>query len=242
MKFYSCVAVLFLLAAGEVHATTVFGGTLLTQANALQIESWLGESNLAFTNIFGAPDSSTLAADFHLAADGKGRTITVYEVTPTGFSSPILIGGYDPVSWDGSLGNYITNPTDPGRTAFIFNLTTTTVQRQNLVAQGSPGSGQYQTYDTTASGPTFGGGWDIGVYVGGAYLFNYSYGGTSFATDIAGVPNVSGGDQMTVQRIETFTLAADTAVPEPATVWTVFAALSIGLSGFAKRGFARRKV
>jgi hypothetical protein len=202
-------------------AAIVVGGTLLTQAYANEIAGWIGQPNAIFTNILSEAYSASSPTDFHAAADGKGATIVILKVTPQGSSAPVLIGGYDPVSWN-SLGAYITDPTDLGRTAFIYNLSTSVLQRQNLTSQGSSGDGQYQTFDGSGYGPLFGLGEDIDAFFGtntsGAYAD--SYGGVpSGGTNILGNTGIT---SFTVDSIEVYT----EQLPEPATFPLCVAGLS----------------
>lgn len=133
-------------------ASTVSGGVLLTQAGANQLASWLGQGDLTFTDIFSQTPNANGAVQFQSAVDGKGPTFSLIE------TSDGLLGGYDPVSWTLS-GAYILDPTNTGRTVFIFNLSTNTKLAQRL----NDPNGQYQTLDYSAAGPVFGGGYDLGV-------------------------------------------------------------------------------
>ncbi|HTN73853.1 MAG TPA: PEP_CTERM-anchored TLD domain-containing protein, partial [Pirellulaceae bacterium] len=166
-----------LITASPATAATIIGGSnLLSQADADQLQSWLGEGNIAITNIFShAPGDGKTSVNFHAAADGQGRTFSIievlagnfYELTANGDSyvtiSRQVIGGYNPQSW-ASVGGYNVTPLDAARTAFLFNLTNDLQQEQNLSGQGLAGSGQYQTVNAMSAGPTFGAGYDLVVY------------------------------------------------------------------------------
>jgi len=149
---------LSLALTGPARAGIIGGSDLITNADLAKLEGWLGEGPLDITNIFDhtyrdGKDSS----NFHAAADGKGRTFVVLRaITPTG---SVIIGGYNPRSWNASLSSYVLTPDAADRTAFVFNLTNDLVQRQNADA-----TGEYQTYNQSNYGPTFGGGHDIVVY------------------------------------------------------------------------------
>ena len=127
------------LISTAAQASSIIGGsTLIDSASLTQLEGWLGEGQLDLTNIFTKQTGST-SLDFHAAADGKGRTFSVMQVsgtyaskdgTLTDFSS--VVGGYNPQSWN-SLGNYNLVPDTALRTAFIFNLTDNTLFRENLL-------------------------------------------------------------------------------------------------------------
>ena len=94
--------------ATQVHAGTITGGIgLLTPTDASQLESWLGEGPLALTSVFThqVGDGKT-SADFHAAADGKGRTF---------------------------IGDFNITPNGADRTAALFNLTDVVWKPQNAV-------------------------------------------------------------------------------------------------------------
>ena len=207
------------------NASAVAGGTLLSQANANQITSWLGLTDVLYTNIFSeAYAGQSTVNDFHLAADNQGQTVVVLQVTPQGSSTPVLIGGYDPVSWNAALNSYVMDPTDAGRTAFIYNLSTTTIQRQDLTSQNG-NEGIYQTLNAPGYGPIFGGGWDIGIFSGETYVYNFSYGGTTSGT--LNILGNAGATNMTVDEIEVYTVSNE--APEPSTFCLLGAGLGAAL-------------
>jgi hypothetical protein len=146
-----------------------------------------------------------------------------------------LIGGYNPHSWLYS-GGFNYTPLDSQRTAFLFNLTSMTIQEQNLIGQGAGGSGQYQTANNSSDGPLFGGGFDIYVAsnLSDGSAQNYSYGGTSFFDNII----ADGGFRTNFQygKIEVFTIAnvASDVVPEPSTL-VMFGLGGLGLAWSAYR-------
>ena len=158
--------------SSQASASIVVGGsTLLSQTYADQLETWLGEGPIVLTNIF-TKQTGDDSYDFHAAADGQGRTFTVVQVLAnsatdgdTGLADNLaqVIGGYNPQSWNSS-GTYNYTPADADRTAFLFNLTSTEIQKQNLTGQGSLSSGQLQTYNVSSFGPTFGGVADLRQY------------------------------------------------------------------------------
>ncbi|HLK14848.1 MAG TPA: PEP_CTERM-anchored TLD domain-containing protein, partial [Fimbriimonadaceae bacterium] len=138
-----------------------------------------------------------------------------------------MIGGYDPLAWNSS-GTYNIDPTNAGRTAFIFNLTNNTMQAQDLLSVLN--SGQYQTLNDASLGPTFGGGADIqvGTNLNSGSLYAYSYGsGFNLLGDVTGTNTLVTYDSVDVFK---FTPAP---TPEPLT-------LLIGASGAAL--FLRRRV
>ena len=152
---------------------------------------------------------------------------------------PEVIGGYNPVIWYGG-GGYTGNPTDVGRTAFLFNLTQGLLQRQNLSSQGQS-YGQYQTFNYASYGPTFGGGFDLSVNgnLDLGYVYNVSYGGTTSVTNILGSPNASfDSGNLGYSGIEVFTISAGVAAtPEPGTITL---ALAVGGGGFVSVRRRRR--
>jgi hypothetical protein len=187
---------------------------LLTPTYQTQLESWLGSGPMQFTNIFSAVNGDgQTAEEFHSAADGVGPTFTLASVTRG--SNTYIVGGYDPLSWNGA-GNYNFEYSNGTQDAFIFNLTSDDLQRENHDV-----SGDYQTFDYSGIGPTWGQSFDLtfGDYNGNGAdnltygaTFNYSYGG-SFGTDILGDPDIfSGGnrgefDPFTVNVLDVYTLA-----------------------------------
>jgi WD40 repeat protein len=133
-------------------------------ADATQLETWLGQGPLTLTNIFDKAPRLT-GVDFHAAADGKGATFSVIEVVGMYggdlFDKPVLVGGYNPQSWN-SFGDWGFTPLDADRTAFVFNLTQGLKfdQRQDAATTNR---GVYQTLNSVGYGPTIGGGHDLTV-------------------------------------------------------------------------------
>lgn len=195
-------------------AQIVGGSNLVTQAQANQIAGYLNQGNITLTNIFSktSGDGKT-SANFHAAGDGQGRTITVYRVQYNG--QQYLIGGYNPQSWS-SINNYNVTPNDTDRTAFLFNLTSDFVQRQKLTSNPSCGScGQYQTYNTSSYGPTFGGGHDIWVdnSLQAGYAYNWSYGDSNYSNNILNIGNpYTGYPSLQILGFEVFKVAQQVIV------------------------------
>jgi hypothetical protein len=206
---------------------------LLTPANESQLEAWLGQGNLDFTNIFTKVqgDSQDNSMYFHSAADNKGATFVLLSVfgtwhdeSPTNLP-PQVIGGYNPQSWDASKNGFTETPNLADRTAFIFNLTNSTIQRQKLDVNG-----MWQTFNEAGRGPTFGSGWDITVE--GALFYgsasNYSYGGSNGSPiTFGGEDDLTYYDGFRIDRLEVYTFAR---VPDAT---NTLGLLALALAGLA---------
>jgi hypothetical protein len=254
IRTLSWIAVLTALAVpADAGASIIVGGsTLLTQAYADQLETWLGEGQIAITRIF-AKQSGDDSYDFHAAVDGKGRTFTVmqvlantaYDYSTGQTNNPAqIIGGYNPQSWR-SDSTYSYTPNDAERTAFLFNLSTPTpeIQRQSLSSQ-TGSNGMPQTYNRDVYGPTFGGGHDIYVSTNltDGYAYNISYGGTVSSNNIlSGTSPLHDGSLFGAIEVFTISAAPDVAgVPEP-TQLVVWAGLSaLGACGAVAQRQRRR--
>ncbi len=218
-------------------ATTVTYDTsaLLNSAFANQLGTWLGEGDLALTRIYSTDFPPADWTDFHTAADWKGRTFTIAEALVCSSSlncivSNALIGGYDPLSWS-SINDYNYATQDSARTAFLFNLTATTIFTQHMGAS----DGQYQTYNNSVYGPTFGGGHDLFLAPNGgpSHSSVFSYGPTqATGTTIAGAKSASSQSfsYFTLGRLEVFTIADVSDVPEPSSVALVAGGLLAALN------------
>lgn len=224
------------LSPSIANASSILGGSdLLNIAGADLLEGWLGEGELQFTNIFDkVPGDGNDSWDFHAAVDGMRRTFSLIEVVDGSGHTLEVIGGYNPQSWNSTTGWNYTSP-DSERTAFIFNLTDSTIQRQILGA-GNFGLGQYQTYNTSNAGPTFGGGHDLHVNnsLSGGYTYAWSYG----TSGVSGWDNSITGitSWFSIGDIEVFTIAPDTTpavVPIPAAAPMVL--LGMGLVAAVRR-------
>ncbi|MCK4997875.1 MAG: PEP_CTERM-anchored TLD domain-containing protein, partial [Anaerohalosphaera sp.] len=148
----------------------------ITQSHLDQLEAWLGEGSFTLKNIYtkSTGDDST---DFHNAVDGQGPTFNLMKIFNG--TTTRIVGGYNPQSWS-SMGGYNTSASPDDYTAFIFNLTDTQIWRQSL---------DFQTYNHTSYGPTFGGGHDIYVdsSLSTGYSNGHSYGtSTGYNSDLLG--------------------------------------------------------
>ena len=220
------------LPAPAAAATIVGGSDLLSAADADQFEAWLGQGPATLTNIFDKADGNT-SLDFHAAANGMGATFSVIEVTGLwdgALDKPVLIWGYNPLSWS-SDGGWNFSPLDVDRTAFVFNLTQGLKFDQRKDADRT-NRGVHQTYNFGDYGPPFGAGFDL---VLDAFELNsgrsalYSYGGDEYqGRNLASYPD----DHSYLQngQVEIFTISA---VPEPET-WALMLA-GLGALGVAAR-------
>lgn len=204
----STSATLCLAAALQTEADTIIvgGSTILSQSQANQLGSWVGRGIVTLTNIFSktAGDGKT-ATDFHAAADRRGRTYTLLEVTAHSNGMTYVIGGYNPVGWDSSR-TYHINSSDENRVAFIFNLTGEAIRQAQKPTGGSYGDyGRYQTFNHPHLGPTFGEGYDLYSH----YLLerglanNWSY-GPGFGNNIFNIGRAH--THYTISKLEVFTI------------------------------------
>ncbi len=204
------------LAANGVEVLTIIGGSdLLTPPDVVQLQTWLGEGTLTLTKVFAAaPGDGKTATNFHAAVNGIGRTFTVIELPAQGAYGRKVIGGYNPQSWS-SINNYNYTYDDTQRTAFLFNLTTGLLQRQKLNSNPNGGIGQYQTYNNSSYGPTFGGGHDLYVdnSLRSGYTNNYSY-GPNVGYYSSAIADGGQGSGLTYARMEVFTISVAPPAPE----------------------------
>ncbi len=236
--------------AGAVFTLVVLMQTqaqaaLLTTTGQALLEAHLGEGSLILTN--GATTSlADYAADWHADADGIGRTFTLIEITSATknnnsgggsggtFSGPMIIGGYNPFSWNSS-GTYNEGA---NRDAFLFNLTL------GLFLDQLPGSiGDKQTFNHTSLGPTFGGGHDLQVRdsleSGSLNPYSYSNGVTGLSDFMSVTLNQNvigtlGYWDIQIGGIETYTIANVSAIPLPAAL-PLFVSGLLGLGVMARR-------
>lgn len=223
------LAAVMLSFGGSASAAT----SLLSQTDQNQLAAWLGQSQVQLTNIYTKAAGDT-ARDFHKAADGKGRTISVMQATNEK-GQTWLIGGYNPQSWSSS-GSFNMTPDDAQRTGFIFNLTSGVVHKQTPRTYALDTVGAYQTYNDAEAGPTFGIGHDLYVpenLTTGGYSSLYSYidpvNGGFYQSLLDGsmyhAPNVTYG------AIEVYRVSA---VPQPQSYLMFIAGLGI-LAGLGRR-------
>lgn len=193
----------------------VGAASLLNAAEQQQLAAWLGEGPVAFHNIYTKAAGDT-SLDFHRAADGKGRTISVMQAFNEKGQS-WLIGGYNPQSWSSSGGFHMT-PEQAQRTGFLFNLTTNMIHRQTPKTYALDTVGSFQTFNAANFGPTFGIGNDLYVpadLTHGGYSLLYSYSDPNYYNFYTSVVDGSTYDHpnITYGAIEVYTISP---VPEPA--------------------------
>jgi hypothetical protein len=203
---------LALAAAGLAHAapgTLIGGSALLDDASQAQIARWLGAGPVTLRKLY-AKEAGASAAAFHAAADGKGPTIVVMELTNDD-GLAFTVGGYNPQSWSSSDGWHVTQA-DAERVGFLFNLTTPGVYRQVPSDYVLPSQGARQTFNGIDYGPTFGTGHDLYVNrtLDVAFSWRVTYG------DPAGegksiVDGSLGGKIVRVNALEVFAISP---VPE----------------------------
>jgi len=203
--------------------TSQASGALLTSGYETQLETWLGQGDLNFTNIFTkVVGDGQNASHFHAESDGKGATFTLVEVVAhnsVAYTSPILIGGYNPLSWSSDNAHSYSSD-DAERTAFIFNLTFSELRRQKLSTDAHAYYGDHQTSNFEWYGPTFGGGHDIYIDPGltAGYSNTLSY-GEDLAWSSTNILGEISGYAIQFGRIEVYTFApaasSPSSVPEP---------------------------
>jgi len=203
------------LAAGTASAgatgAIIGGSALLDAGKADQLGRWLGAGDINLRNVYTRkPGDDSLA--FHGAADAKGPTFTLLEVSnPAG--STYLVGGYDPQSWSSS-GGWHETPLDWQRSAFLFNMSAPAVYRQIPSTYVLPSQGLRQTFNDASLGPVFGSGPDLYVddKLTGSISWQVSYGNPG-EEGLSIIDRSRGGENVRVDALEIFAVSP---VPEPA--------------------------
>ena len=224
-------AALMLAGAVPAWASSIIGGSALLDASGhAQLERWLGQGKFDLSNVF-TRDLDDTSVDFHAAADGRGPTFTLMQVTnDTGQS--FLVGGFNPQSWSSTDGWHNT-PRDPYRSAFIFNMTEPALYRQVLSNYVLPSQGERQTFNGIDYGPTFGTGHDLYVNASltAAFSWQVTY-GDPLDSGLSVIDRSLGGQLVAVNALEVFTLSP---IPEPATYAMLLGGLAL-LGGAVRRG------
>lgn len=235
------------LAATPANAqTTIVPGGLgtLSQAEANQLGSWLGEGPIRITSVFRKSNGDTQNhGHWRTAMNGKGRTFTVLHISTVlnGTTYNRVIGGYHSVGWGDPDSGYRITHFDHQRTDFLFDLTLNRIQRQDLIANDPDGGGQKQIHNDNLNGPTWGGGHDLRVYGnlenGDANGFSYNGASPGNTNNLLALPGqstgVDGSATFGVSHMEVFTIENETpAVPEPGSLALFLPALAAaGLLG-----------
>jgi hypothetical protein len=222
--------------AAEGAGADIIGGSgLLDASRAAQLGRWLGAGPIELSRVYTLRPGDT-AADFHAAADDRGATFTLLEVTnPAG--QRYLVGGYDPQSWSSTDGWHET-PRDWLRTAFLFNMTAPAVYRQIQSTYQLPSQGLRQTFNDIDLGPVFGSGPDLFVNkpLSGALSWQLSY-GDPVEEGMSIIDRTRGGENVRLDALEVFAI---TPVPEPAAAAMLLAGVGVLLARARARMRARR--
>ena len=209
------------------------GSVLLDAGRAAQLARWLGAGDIRLDNIYDLKPGDT-SASFHAAADGRGATFTLLEVSNPGGQS-YLVGGYDPQSW-ASDGSWHETPRDWQRTAFLFNMTVPAVYRQILSTYQLPSQGLRQTFNDIGLGPVFGSGPDLYVNdrLDGALSWQLSYGNPS-DEGISIIDRSLHGETVRLDAMEVFAISP---VPEPGAAAMLLAGVGVlvACTGGRRRG------
>jgi hypothetical protein len=211
--------------AGDI----IGGSSLLDASKEAQLERWLGAGDFNLNNLYTLRTGDT-SADFHQAADLKGATFTLLEVTNTSGQS-FLVGGYNPQSWASDEGWHET-ARDWQRTAFLFNMTDPAVFRQVSDTYVLPSQGERQTFNELNFGPVFGSGPDLFVNdrMDTVLSWQLSYGDPAYE----GRSIIDGsmrGQTVTLNAMEVFSISP---VPEPAQAGMLLAGMGV-LGAIARR-------
>lgn len=229
------VAALLLAWIVPAQASTIRGGSALLDASGhAQLERWLGQGTFDLTNVYTRNAGDT-SADFHAAADGRGPSFTLMEVTNNSGRS-FLVGGFNPQHWSSTDGWHNT-PGDSRRTASIFNMTEPALYRQVTSDYVLPSQGERQTFNGAEFGPTFGTGHDLYVNasLGVAFSWQVTY-GDPLDSGLSIIDRSVGGELVRVDALEVFTLSP---IPEPAPWAMLLGGLAL-IGGAARRGIFMR--
>lgn len=226
---------------------------LLTPAYAAQVESWLNQGDLDFTNIFTKVQGDGQdSASFHAAADYHGPTITLmstYALSPD-YPSPTypnqIIGGYNPQSWDTAGDHWVWS--DAGRTAFLFNLASNQCLWQQLGGAQSPADldhmgssdGLQQTVNQLGLGPTWGFGYDLtangSLEAGSAHYWGYGQHSGPITGLFDPVEFLDQQVPFRIASIEIYTFTPAAPVSEAASTAGMLGMAAFGLMLLRRRG------
>ncbi|GBB87677.1 hypothetical protein RclHR1_14160003 [Rhizophagus clarus] len=105
-----------------------------------------------FKLIYRASRDGNTAKAFHTRCDNKGATIVVAKVR----NSELIVGGYNPLSWDSDSRRYVTT-----KNSFIFSFTDRSNLQTAKVGHINEGYFVCAIYCYKHYGPTFGSGHDL---------------------------------------------------------------------------------
>jgi hypothetical protein len=202
--------------------------SLLDQSTRRQLERWLGAGEFTFFNVYTRQTGDT-SLDFHNAADGKGPTFSLLQVTNQQ-GDTFVVGGYNPQSWSSTDGWHTTDE-DWQRTAFLYNLTAPAVFRQVPTSFVLPSQGSRQTFNAPDQGATFGAGPDL--FMGSALDTSISWQVTYGDPRNEGQSIIDGSTGGQVVKVDAFEVYALAPIPEPFTAGMLAAGL--GLLGWRAR-------
>jgi len=210
---YCAVYFALTLAGATVNAGTIDGSSiLLDDANATQLESWIGQGDLDWESVwYGASGEEARVSSWHEAVDGVGATVSIYSLSYQGDS--FLVGGYTQADWGAPLGYQVTDD----ESSFIFNLGS-----NEMFAVDTEAVSKGEIYANPFFFATFGRGFDLyggtttlGQSLGYSFDRSYSMGPLN-GGQLVGVPFDE--DNLQINALETFTFASATTVtsiPEP---------------------------
>jgi hypothetical protein len=230
----TALALTLAMAGAPAAAGDIIGGSaLLDDSKQAQLERWLGAGEFNLDNVYTLRSGDT-SASFHQAADGKGATFTLLEVTNDSGRS-FLVGGYNPQSWATGEAWHETER-DFQRTAFLFNFTEPAVYRQILSTYVLPSQGERQTFNEVGFGPVFGSGPDLFVNdrLDTALSWQLSYGNPADES-LSIIDRSLRGETVRVDAMEIFAISP---VPEPGE--TAMLLLGAGVVGLFARRTQRR--
>lgn len=210
--FFLCFAFLIMPA---YSASIIGSSSLMTQSYANQLESWLGEGYISVTRVFSKTSGDGLtASNFHAAVDGIGRTFTLLQVSNV---SNQIIGGYNQISWRSTSGynytaSYPSGTPQTDGTSFLFNLSNSTIFRQNRALGNTNAGAYYEAYNYVDYGPVWGGGHDL--YVANNLQNGHGYASYSYGTYNWASANLTPGyASYTYSAMEVFTIS-NVPIPE----------------------------
>ena len=218
--------------AGLIDSSSV----LLNDADATQLETWLGHGDLDWDSIWYGTTGAT-SASWHSSVDDENNTVSIYSAINT-LGQHVLVGGYTVNDWSGK--SYKSDVK-----AFIFNLTQPEYQANDDIRYSTSARNSY--FATFGAGhDLFGGNMSIGNNDGAwndGYVNNHSYDKNKGSIDVGtvGIAGVSHTiSQFRILALETFTfkkaaIESKTKVPEPSTL----AIFALGIIGLASRRFKK---